>query len=81
MAVFQELKDYLEQASLLSKPRNGKKLLLYLAVSKVVVSGVLMRLEERNELLVNGILLISLGSILMAVSGTTVMPRSCVWCW
>ena len=49
-AAFQELKDYLGQALLLSKSRNGENLFLYLVVSEVAVSGVLIRLEEGKEL-------------------------------
>ena len=37
-------------ALLLSKPRNGEKFLLYLVVSEVAISCVLMRIEERNKL-------------------------------
>ena len=51
-AAFQELKDYLGQAPPLSKHINGEKLLLYMVVSEVAVNGVLMHIEEGNELLV-----------------------------
>ena len=44
--MFQELKNYLGREPLLSKLQDREKLLLFLVVSKVVVSGVLMCLEE-----------------------------------
>ena len=43
---FQNLKQYLQQAPLLSTPRDGDKLFLYLAVSKRATSSVLVREEE-----------------------------------
>ena len=49
-AAFQGLKDYLERALLLFKPQNGERLLLYLVVSEVAVSAVLMCIEEGNKL-------------------------------
>ena len=46
----QELKAYLTTPPLLSKPLLGEVLLLYLAVSKHVVSAVLVREEESKQL-------------------------------
>ncbi|XP_073112229.1 uncharacterized protein [Elaeis guineensis] len=43
--VFKELKQYLSSASLLMKPQPGEVLLLYLAVSPVTISSVLVREE------------------------------------
>ncbi|XP_024042632.1 uncharacterized protein LOC112099511 [Citrus clementina] len=43
---FRNLKQYLQQAPLLSTPRDGDQLYLYLAVSDRVVSSVLVREEE-----------------------------------
>ncbi|XP_052288603.1 uncharacterized protein LOC127899294 [Citrus sinensis] len=43
---FQNLKQYLQQAPLLSTPRDGDKLFLYLAVSDRAASSVLVREEE-----------------------------------
>ena len=43
---FQELKIYLGGFPLLSKPTNGEILSLYLPVSEVVVSAVLIQQEE-----------------------------------
>ncbi|XP_024039511.1 uncharacterized protein LOC112098123 [Citrus clementina] len=43
---FRNLKQYLQQAPLLSTPRNGDKLYLYLAVSDRAASSVLVREEE-----------------------------------
>ncbi|XP_052292047.1 uncharacterized protein LOC127900835 [Citrus sinensis] len=46
---FQNLKQYLQQAPLLSTPRDGDKLYLYLAVSDRAASSVLVREEERVQ--------------------------------
>ncbi|KAL5549419.1 hypothetical protein UlMin_004650 [Ulmus minor] len=46
---FQELKTYLGRPPLLSKPQEGKSLILYLAVSKGAVSSALIREEEGFE--------------------------------
>ena len=43
---FQELKNYLGQPPLLSKPQEGEFLILYLVVSKGAVSSALVREEE-----------------------------------
>ena len=43
---FQELKEYLGKAPVLSKPMQGETLILYLAVSEAAVSSVLVRLEK-----------------------------------
>ncbi|KAL5565706.1 hypothetical protein UlMin_028870 [Ulmus minor] len=43
---FQELKSYLGKPPLLSKPREGDSLILYLAVSKGAVSSALVREED-----------------------------------
>ena len=43
---FQNLKQYLQQAPLLSTPRDGDRLFLYLAVSDHAASSVLVREEE-----------------------------------
>ncbi|KAK0597939.1 hypothetical protein LWI29_030052 [Acer saccharum] len=43
---FQALKDYLGQAPLLSKPETGETLYMYLSVSEVATSSVLVRQEE-----------------------------------
>ena len=43
---FEQLKEYLAYAPLLSTPRKGNKLYLYLAVSKEVTSSVLVREDE-----------------------------------
>ncbi|KAL5539602.1 hypothetical protein UlMin_044178 [Ulmus minor] len=43
---FQELKSYLGKPPLLSKPHEGDSLILYLAVSKGVVSSALVREED-----------------------------------
>ena len=43
---FGQLKEYLTRAPLLSTPREGDKLYLYLAVSKWATSSVLVREEE-----------------------------------
>ncbi|KAL5545737.1 hypothetical protein UlMin_005424 [Ulmus minor] len=47
---FQELKEYLGKAPVLSKPMQGETLILYLAVSEAAVSSVLIRLENNVEL-------------------------------
>ncbi|CAL2239709.1 unnamed protein product [Prunus armeniaca] len=47
---FQNLKNYMSQAPLLSKPLPGEVLLLYLSVSNTAVSSVLIRRPERAEL-------------------------------
>ena len=47
---FQELKLYLGRVLLLSKPIEGKFLSLYLAISEVAVSAILIRLEEDLDL-------------------------------
>ncbi|XP_022860798.1 uncharacterized protein LOC111381267 [Olea europaea var. sylvestris] len=47
---FQALKKHLGEAPLLSKPQSDESLLLYLAVSNVVVSTVLIRKENENQL-------------------------------
>ncbi|XP_038693764.1 uncharacterized protein LOC119991491 [Tripterygium wilfordii] len=44
-----ELKDYLQSVPLLSTPVPGEKLRLYLAVSEVAVSAVLLRVERKIE--------------------------------
>ena len=46
---FQELKTYLGQPPLLSKPQEGESLILYLAVSEGAVSTALVREEERIQ--------------------------------
>ena len=46
---FQNLKQYLQQAPLLSTPRDVDKLFLYLAVSDRATSSVLVREEERVQ--------------------------------
>ncbi|KAK0575146.1 hypothetical protein LWI29_034598 [Acer saccharum] len=43
---FQKLKEYLERAPILSKPVVGETLYLYLSVTEVATSSVLIRLEE-----------------------------------
>ncbi|KAL5583578.1 hypothetical protein UlMin_016020 [Ulmus minor] len=47
---FQELKEYLGKAPVLSKPMQGETLILYLAVSEAAVSSVSIRLENNVEL-------------------------------
>lgn len=47
---FQELKNYLGRAPLLSKPREGEPLLLYLAVAESSISSVLVREEASYQL-------------------------------
>ena len=42
-AAFQDLKDYLMQASMLTAPKRGKDLFMYLLVSEHAVSTVLLR--------------------------------------
>ena len=46
---FGQLKEYLAHAPLLSTPREGDQLYLYLAVSKWVTSSVLVREEEGKQ--------------------------------
>ncbi|CAL9010974.1 unnamed protein product [Prunus brigantina] len=47
---FQNLKNYMSKAPLLSKPLPGEVLLLYLSVSVTAVSSVLIRKPEKAEL-------------------------------
>ncbi|XP_075670242.1 uncharacterized protein LOC142640014 [Castanea sativa] len=49
---FQELKHYLSNAPLLSPPKEGEDLYLYLAVLAIAVSAALIREEGRKQLLV-----------------------------
>ena len=46
---FGQLKEYLASAPLLSTPREGDELYLYLVVSKWAISSVLAREDERNQ--------------------------------
>ncbi|GKV28900.1 hypothetical protein SLEP1_g37888 [Rubroshorea leprosula] len=46
---FEELKQYLTSAPLLSKPVEGENLYLYLGVSEEAVSPVLLREENKNQ--------------------------------
>ena len=46
-ATFQELKRYLSNPLLLSLSKEGKNLFLYLAISIIVVSAMLIREEQR----------------------------------
>lgn len=46
-ATFQELKRYLSNPLLLSLSKEGKDLFLYLAISIIVVSAMLIREEQR----------------------------------
>lgn len=46
---FEDLKGYLTSPSILSKPKNGEKLYVYLAVSAHVVSSVLVRIAEGTK--------------------------------
>ncbi|KAL5577791.1 hypothetical protein UlMin_019490 [Ulmus minor] len=46
---FQDLKKYLTSPSLLSKPKDGEQLFIYLVVSKGTVSAVLVREEESRQ--------------------------------
>ena len=46
---FGQLKEYLAHAPLLSTPRGGDQLLLYLAISKCATSSVLIREEEGKQ--------------------------------
>ena len=46
---FKALKEYLGRPPLLSKPIDGEQLFLYLAVSEYVISGALIREEERVQ--------------------------------
>ena len=45
---FKELKEYLSSAPILAMPEDGEELFLYLAVSKVAVSVVLVREEGKK---------------------------------
>ncbi|XP_020426564.1 uncharacterized protein LOC109950835 [Prunus persica] len=47
---FQDLKNYMSRAPLLSKPLPGEVLFLYFSVSSTAVSSVLMRKPEKAEL-------------------------------
>lgn len=47
---FQQLKQYLGKASLLSKPVPGGTLNLYLSISQHAVNSVLVRKESKNQL-------------------------------
>ncbi|KAL5779523.1 hypothetical protein ACOSQ2_010260 [Xanthoceras sorbifolium] len=47
---FQNIKRYLADPPLLSKPKEGETLLLYLAVSETAVSAVLVREEDGKQL-------------------------------
>ena len=44
---FQALKEHLGRPSLLSKPIDGEKLYLYIAISKEAISATLVREEEK----------------------------------
>ena len=46
---FRSLKEYLSKPSLLSKPVEGKPLYLYLAVTEYVISGALVREDEKSN--------------------------------
>ena len=46
---FQELKKHLGSPPLLSKPKSGEKLYLYLAISKYATSAALIREEENVQ--------------------------------
>ena len=46
---FLALKEHLEHSQLLSKPIEGEKLYLYLAVSKEAISVALVRVEEKVQ--------------------------------
>ncbi|KAL5738359.1 hypothetical protein ACOSP7_031120 [Xanthoceras sorbifolium] len=47
---FQELKEYVGRAPLLSKPRDEEKLIIYLAVTQHAISAVLIRKENKIQL-------------------------------
>ena len=47
---FEELKQYLSSPQVLSKPQRGEKLYVYLAVTEVAVSVVLIREKDSNQL-------------------------------
>ncbi|CAL8152252.1 unnamed protein product [Prunus armeniaca] len=47
---FQDLKNYMSRAPLLSKPLPGEVLFLYVSVSSTAVSSVLVRIPEKTEL-------------------------------
>lgn len=46
---FHELKDYLGELSILTKPCTGEKLWVYLTTSEVVVSAVIVLQEEGRQ--------------------------------
>ncbi|XP_052196167.1 uncharacterized protein LOC127803734 [Diospyros lotus] len=46
---FQQLKDYMGKAPLMSKPKEGEELIVYLGVSEYVVSTALVRDEDRVQ--------------------------------
>ncbi|KAL5794536.1 hypothetical protein ACOSP7_003130 [Xanthoceras sorbifolium] len=47
---FQQLKEYMGQVPLLSKPQDGEKLIVYLAVSQHAISTVLVQEENKIQL-------------------------------
>ena len=47
--MIKELKDYMSTAPILSAPEYGKDLFLYLVVSEVAVSAVLVREENKKQ--------------------------------
>ncbi|KAL5760879.1 hypothetical protein ACOSP7_019380 [Xanthoceras sorbifolium] len=47
---FQQLKEYIGRAPLLSKPQDGEKLTIYLAVTQHAISMVLLREENKIQL-------------------------------
>ncbi|KAL5769981.1 hypothetical protein ACOSP7_014135 [Xanthoceras sorbifolium] len=49
---FQQLKEYIGQAPLLSKPRDGEKLTIYLAITQHAISAVLVREKNKIQLLI-----------------------------
>ncbi|CAL8084641.1 unnamed protein product [Prunus armeniaca] len=49
---FQDLKNYMSKTPLLSKPLPGEVLFLYLSVSSIAVSTILIRKPEKAELLI-----------------------------
>ncbi|KAL5752480.1 hypothetical protein ACOSQ2_022987 [Xanthoceras sorbifolium] len=48
--VFQQLKEYIGRAPLLSKLQDGEKLIVYLVVTQHAISTVLVREENKNQL-------------------------------
>ncbi|XP_052199602.1 uncharacterized protein LOC127806391 [Diospyros lotus] len=46
---FQQLKDYMGRASLMSKPKEGEELIVYLGVSEYAISTALVRDEDRVQ--------------------------------